>query len=92
MSDMEYLFQSTRPSRGATRERLIFIPLTAISIHAPLTGRDVAILYTPPIKLISIHAPLTGRDFRQVVKPCCAICISIHAPLTGRDSITKLFV
>ena len=56
-------FQSTRPLRGATntdkRERLV----TDISIHAPLTGRDLAITINCFDGVeISIHAPLTGRD------------------------------
>ena len=57
------LFQSTRPSRGATG---IGIPAGrgcgTISIHAPLAGRDI-FLYTLILKItISIHAPLAGRD------------------------------
>ena len=35
-------FQSTRPSRGATAAGDILIAKEAISIHAPLAGRDVA--------------------------------------------------
>ena len=33
-------FQSTRPSRGATRGGAVAPPLLHISIHAPLAGRD----------------------------------------------------
>ena len=33
-----------------------------ISIHAPLTGRDVGGLHIRSDNSISIHAPLTGRD------------------------------
>ena len=57
---------------------------TAISIHAPLAGRDCIATLIPTLRGISIHAPLAGRD-------CCAKSksldntISIHAPLAGRD-------
>ena len=33
-----------------------------ISIHAPLTGSDLEIVYASQIADISIHAPLTGSD------------------------------
>ena len=35
------LFQSTRPSRGATRGQQICAQLIVISIHTPLAGRDL---------------------------------------------------
>ena len=35
---------------------------TEISIHAPLTGRDLSRLSSSAARGISIHAPLTGRD------------------------------
>ena len=56
-------FQSTHPSRGATRRCPHAPRICQISIHAPLTGCDILLLcptgkYCP----ISIHAPLTGCD------------------------------
>ena len=58
------LFQSTRPSRGATDTGARQLETLCISIHAPLAGRDRD-KYQPDFFLyISIHAPLAGRDFR----------------------------
>ena len=60
---ISYEFQSTLPLRGATRSIWGTGPATQISIHAPLTGSDLAramvVVLSPPI---SIHAPLTGSD------------------------------
>ena len=36
-------FQSTHPSRDATSNSWIFLPMVEISIHAPLTGCDVQV-------------------------------------------------
>ncbi len=83
-------FQSTRPLRGATPAAP---PRSAaaspISIHAPLTGRDLVATILGHHGGISIHAPLTGRDAPAVAAPA-AERISIHAPLTGRD-MTKFW-
>ena len=38
--DAQFLFQSTRPVRGATRSCGCGKPNTKISIHAPREGRD----------------------------------------------------
>ena len=55
-------FQSTLPLRGATRIPGFCVQPRNISIHAPLTGSDGAILQDHRVALISIHAPLTGSD------------------------------
>ena len=55
-------FQSTRPSRGATGQRLVSASVDCISIHAPLAGRDIKVINHRITDLISIHAPLAGRD------------------------------
>ena len=77
-------FQSTHPSRGATKKTELKNVAGQISIHAPLTGCDnVSPSNSGPFP-ISIHAPLTGCDyvnFRNQAMPV----ISIHAPLTGCD-------
>ena len=39
---MAFLFQSTRPMRGATAAHLPVLHFAAISIHAPHAGRDIA--------------------------------------------------
>ena len=58
-----WVFQSTRPIRGATALFLESPPNRSISIHAPHTGRDQpgGQLFGH-ILTISIHAPHTGRD------------------------------
>ena len=55
-----------------------------ISIHAPHTGRDQALIGAVPAGFISIHAPHTGRDASSA-SPYIILTISIHAPHTGRD-------
>ena len=79
------VFQSTHPTRGATRipPTLRFTGL--ISIHAPHTGCDgfdrCNCLSTAQI---SIHAPHTGCDLSACISYSLLI-ISIHAPHTGCD-------
>ena len=78
-------FQSTRPSRGATRNQSFVFLNKQISIHTPLAGRDCFSFQPPHICGISIHTPLAGRDeFRSREGGQC-IRISIHTPLAGRD-------
>ena len=56
-------FQSTHPLRDATIQLQDKQRLQRISIHAPLTGCDVAPLtFMWSCTTISIHAPLTGCD------------------------------
>ena len=74
-----------RAPRGARRScRRLPSTQPAISIHAPLAGRDDRILAALTCIAISIHAPLAGRDDRILAALTC-IAISIHAPLAGRD-------
>ena len=56
------VFQSTLPLRGATGADPEAKVRSAISIHAPLTGSDLIMLYSGWRIGISIHAPLTGSD------------------------------
>ena len=77
-------FQSTRPTRGATRsaER---VPLSlAVSIHAPHAGRDLAERCGRRRRSVSIHAPHAGRDTRALAEVGLRQ-VSIHAPHAGRD-------
>ena len=80
-----YIFQPTRPLRGATPRNRPRAVKKLISTHAPLAGRDAA---QPGEKRadrhISTHAPLAGRDEapNQVLN---LVLISTHAPLAGRD-------
>ena len=61
------LFQSTLPLRGATDAYRRKKQSAIISIHAPLTGSDMAssASWISPA-YISIHAPLTGSDVFQL--------------------------
>ena len=80
------IFQSTRPMRGATRERDNSISAREeISIHAPHAGRDKVKSNIESLQKISIHAPHAGRDqdYRLGFENGK---ISIHAPHAGRDS------
>ena len=81
---VEYLFQSTPPSRGATTEEFSIIPIEDISIHAPLAGGDRHCAGAGLSAQISIHAPLAGGD--PLIQPLILlVAISIHAPLAGGD-------
>ena len=82
---MVYSFQSTHPSRGATREQGGAAGRHRISIHAPLAGCDhYEVCHARKTWWISIHAPLAGCDafFTGAVS---RDGISIHAPLAGCD-------
>ena len=79
-----FLFQSTHPSRGATKICISLLKTTAISIHAPLAGCDIRITVHDRWVLISIHAPLAGCDVVAVIG-VITLRISIHAPLAGCD-------
>ena len=80
------IFQSTRPSRGATSYILAHLETVPISIHAPLAGRD------PLHGAVDQHR----RNKFQSTRPSRGATawavdivgesrISIHAPLAGRD-------
>ncbi len=85
LSPIMGIFQSTRPLRGATDLPHVQGPLSVISIHAPLAGRDrsgMAILdgsgdFNP-------RAPCGARLLRLPGRTALRT-ISIHAPLAGRD-------
>ena len=59
-----YLFESTRPRRGATRfcDELLAAP--EISIHAPTRGATPLGFKTPFVVAVSIHAPTRGATWR----------------------------
>ena len=80
-----FSFQPTRPLRGATWIDVVAWRGTAISTHAPLTGRDVpkGCCLTVAMDFYP-RAPYGARLPPRAVrfhKPF----ISTHAPLTGRD-------
>ena len=55
-------FQSTPPSREATRPQFHHFFRARISIHASLAGGDIAALKIKARENISIHASLAGGD------------------------------
>ena len=78
------IFQPTRPLRGATDTIPCRIPVTSISIHAPLAGRDNwrFMLSMPPSR-ISTHAPLVGRDSLMPRRCCTMSKFQPTRPLRG---------
>ena len=86
-----YIFQSTRPVRGATLFVDVFIAVFMISIHAPRAGRDDPDLSLSGTSEISIHAPRAGRDLDALKAHRRDSAISIHAPRAGRDILFMLF-
>ena len=72
---------------GARRDKALVVPgLDEISIHAPLAGRDAAVITTPPRSPdFNPRAPCGARR-DQIALDLGGQAISIHAPLAGRDS------
>ena len=61
-AQLEEIFQSTHPSRGATADKVTERLRHEISIHAPHAGRDNSTGDVYDNCEISIHAPHAGRD------------------------------
>ena len=62
---MNFLFQSTHPSWGATEYKKLEeeYSFLKISIHAPIVGCDINIHHQMEKYIsISIHAPIVGCD------------------------------
>ena len=86
------LFQSTRPSWGATESFGRLGHVGGISIHAPLVGRDdgtgAAVAAGLPFQSTRPSWGATKSDVVQGRRQC----ISIHAPLVGRDRMRPLWL
>ena len=84
------LFQSTRPVWGATAVPAWWQLHTAISIHAPRAGCDLARqrVVAGAVR-ISIHAPRAECDQHDFQRRQLAV-ISIHAPRAGCDARTMV--
>ena len=79
-------FQSTRPVRGATKNRGLQFPIPVnFNPRAPYGARRRGVRNIVDRASISIHAPRTGRDAHLHTDSTGVIAISIHAPRTGRD-------
>ena len=81
---VDFMFQSTRPMRGATRVLVDRHPPIVVSIHAPHAGRDIGRSVMREASVVSIHAPHAGRDIIVLIH-LCDEDVSIHAPHAGRD-------
>ena len=56
------MFQSTRPTWGATERGVAVFSVGIVSIHAPHVGRDAQQAQQQRLHGVSIHAPHVGRD------------------------------
>ena len=84
-STQGFQFQSTLPLRGATRGPASAGVQKGISIHAPLTGSDKAMMDELEARgVFQSTLPLRGAT-GGVSDLCSKLNISIHAPLTGSD-------
>ncbi len=80
----DHQFQSTPPSREATRVRIFPTPRRSSFNPRPPHGRRPYYVDIRGLHRVSIHAPLTGGDLIVVLyNPPSHV--SIHAPLTGGD-------
>ena len=79
-------FQSTRPARGATAVIESVERTSAVSIHAPRTGRDVCDGRADWLRVrFNPRAPHGARPLRYLAH-LDSPEVSIHAPRTGRDA------
>ena len=79
-----YEFQSTRPARGATPSKFVYVPYCAFQSTRPARGAT-RYHHQPHGQLpVSIHAPRAGRD-ATVRGHAARWNVSIHAPRAGRD-------
>ena len=80
-----FAFQSTHPSRGATRlQRGEITGDQAFQSTRPVRGATASVEVMATKQEISIHAPHAGRDAFPSVRFVLR-SISIHAPHAGRD-------
>ena len=81
-----FVFQSTLPSRGATRLPVSLLPTVPnFNPRSPRGERHAEEQSYIPDIMISIHAPLAGSDFDPTTLDANTTYISIHAPLAGSD-------
>ena len=59
-------FQLTRPSRGATISWICFKPISEISTHTPLAGRDPYSLISEMYPIFQLTRPSRGATRRQL--------------------------
>ena len=82
------LFQSTHPLRDATFFLNHRTPRSSISIHAPLTGCDITVLFDKLKRLYFNPRTPYGMRRTLLLLSVSMFNISIHAPLTGCDMHT----
>ena len=59
---LTFMFQSTRPVRGATHLQACRIPRAAFQSTRPVRGATQPPAITMIAQIVSIHAPRAGRD------------------------------
>ena len=91
-NSVNVIFQSTRPSRGATLTMISTAPPVAhFNPRAPRGARLVDIEVEGNVVTFQSTRPSRGAtDVAQVVH--AQWIISIHAPLAGRDLIDSTFI
>ena len=82
-----WIFQLTRPMRGATRIPPTRRSVSTISTHTPHAGRDLTVLSIDfsPLK-ISTHTPHAGRDYPELFGINPRRDFNSHAPCGARHN------
>ena len=83
---LNYLFQSTRPVRGATTTALRAMQEPPVSIHAPRAGRDRSVMLILIVMLCFNPRAPCGARRHQKGRRLQVRRVSIHAPRAGRDT------
>ena len=79
-------FQSTPPSREATRHQKRLGNAEHVSIHAPLTGGDLFVGAVKTNRNSVFQSTPPSREATIPLRPLrVSSRVSIHAPLTGGD-------
>ena len=93
------LFQSTRPVRGATKNRVLAFTLDAFQSTRPVRGATLTPKHGKLSPCISIHAPRAGRDpVRCVTRPLVqdfnprAPCGARRGDIGGLGSMGKISI
>ena len=86
-----WLFQSTRPVKGATASAVEAAPAEfEFQSTRPVKGATWSSSCENPVHEVSIHAPREGRDAKTLDDDGKAANVSIHAPREGRDSSNEV--
>ena len=84
---VELVFQSTPPARGATKQAHYHVLWRYISIHAPREGGDASARAEARRECISIHAPREGGDTPKLSPTDLGVYFNPRPPRGGRPAI-----